>query len=307
MVSVPRVVVVTRPTDYEALVARHGTREQARFFLKTRGQSLEEVEERHHLFEAARVVVSRAIPARWRRSAVTRSDLSRFVFEERDLVIALGPDGLVANVAKYLRGQPVIGVNPDPARYDGLLVRHPPAAARDALAAAAAGRAAFQERTMAEAVLDDGQRLLALNEVFVGHLTHQSARYRIEWRGREERHSSSGLLVATGTGATGWARSIHRQRRAVPELPAAEERRLAFFVREPFPTRVTGTDLEAGLVAEGEAICLVSEMNEGGTVFGDGIEDDRLPFPWGQRLRVGVARERLRLLSFPLTPSRLPP
>lgn len=41
-----------------------------------------------------------------------RGDLDRFLFEPDDIVLALGQDGLVANVAKYLDGQPVIGSNP---------------------------------------------------------------------------------------------------------------------------------------------------------------------------------------------------
>jgi NAD kinase len=73
---------------------------------------------------------------------------------------------------------------------------------------------------MAHARLDDGQQLLALNEIFVGHRTHQSARYRIRPADeQEERHSSSGVIVSTGTGATGWARSI--QRSAQTGLPPA--------------------------------------------------------------------------------------
>ena len=296
MGHVPRVVLVTRPTDYEALIARHGTREQARFFLETRGQAIEEVEERHRRFEAARAAVSRAIPLRWRRSLADRGDLSRFVFEPADVVVALGPDGLVANVAKYLSGQPVVGVNPDPERYDGILVPHAPHSAAGLLAAAAAGECRTHDRTMVEATLDDGQRLLALNEVFVGHVTHQSARYRIRCRSGRERHSSSGLIVATGTGATGWARSIHLQRRLETALPAPTDRRLAFFVREPFPSVGTGVAVQDGLLAEGDALEITSEMNEGGTLFGDGIEDDRIAFAWGMRARIGIAKERLRLV-----------
>ena len=296
MGHVPRVVLVTRATDYESLLARHGTREQARFFLETRGQHIDEVEERHRRFEGALLRVSQAIPMRWRRSRVDRADLSRFVFEPEDVIVAVGPDGLVANAAKYLSGQRVVGVNPDPGRYDGILVPHPADAAEALMHAAVDGRASTQDRTMVEAVLDDGQRLLALNEVFVGHVTHQSARYRIRCGERCERQSSSGLIVATGTGATGWARSIHLQRGLELALPAAADRRLAFFVREPFPSVATGTAVGEGSLAEGDALEITSEMNEGGTLFGDGIEDDRIAFGWGMRVRISVAAERLRLV-----------
>ena len=78
---------------------------------------------------------------------------------------------------------------------------------------------------MAAARLDDGQELLALNEVFVGHASHQSARYTLALGERAERQSSSGLIVATGTGATGWAASIHRERHSGLALPAPEDDR----------------------------------------------------------------------------------
>ena len=86
-------------------------------------------------------------------------------------MLALGQDGLVANVAKYLDGQPVIGLNPEPERFPGVLVSHPPEAVGDLCADLVAGRAGFEQRTMVRARLDDGQALLALNEIFVGHRT----------------------------------------------------------------------------------------------------------------------------------------
>jgi hypothetical protein len=289
-------VVVTRPTEYEALLARHGTREQARFFLEQRGRSLADVEARHARREEALQAVSRGVPLRWRRSRIDRADLDRFVFGPEDVVVVVGQDGLVANVAKYLTGQPVLGVNPDRDLFDGTLVRHEAKAAADLLAATVAHRCQIEPRTMVEAHLDDGQRLLALNEVFVGHRTHQSARYRLSVREVEETQSSSGLIVATGTGATGWARSIARQKPRPLQLPRPTEDSLVFFVREPFPSRATGTSIEEGLLSRSERLLVASEMNELGTVFGDGIEDDRLEFYWGMRLTVGVAETRLNLV-----------
>ncbi len=292
----PRVVVVTRPTEYEALVARHGTREQARHFLLQRGRGVDEIVERQHRRNAALETVLGAIPLRWRRARVDRSDLSRFVFGPEDVVVVVGQDGLVANVAKYLGGQAVIGVNPDPSAYDGVLAAHPAEAARDLLPIAASGRAKVEARTMVEARLDDGQRLLALNEVFVGHRGHQSARYRITHGGREEAHSSSGVIVATGTGSTGWARSIARQRAEIAWMPTPSDRRLVYFVREPFPSVSTSTSLEAGTLDEHTALSLRSEMDDDGTIFGDGIEGDRLEFGFGVRVEVAVAPQRLHLV-----------
>ena len=292
----PRCVLVQRPTEYDELLARHGTREQLRFFLQERGRTLEELGERHERHAAALRGVLGAIPHDWRRATVGRAELDRFLFAADDVVVVLGQDGLVANAAKYLAGQPVIGLNPEPERWPGVLVPHPPAAAADLLHDVAAGRASVEARTMVEARLDDGQRLLALNEVFLGHVSHQSARYALEVGGDRERQSSSGVIVATGTGATGWAASIARERRSQLALPRPADPALAFFVREAWPSAATGTGLTEGLLGDGTTLRLQSEMGEGGVVFGDGIEADRLPLDWGRRVVVGAASERLNLV-----------
>jgi hypothetical protein len=295
--SVPRIVVVARSTEYTALLARHGTREQARFFLQSRGRSIDEIEARDAAQAGALVAITSAIPADWRRARVERSDLDRFLFEPGDIVVTVGPSGLVANVAKYLDGQPVIGVNPDPARDGALLARHLPTDAGELIRAAGAGRALTDERTMVEAVLDDGQRVLALNEVFLGHRSHQSARYLIRCPGGSEHQSSSGIVVTTGTGATGWGRSISLERHTSLRLPLPDESRLCFFVREAWPSPTFGVSVTEGVLDAGERLEIVSELDEGGVIFGDGIESDRVDFGWGVQATIRVARERLRLVG----------
>jgi len=293
----PRVVLVTRRTDYEALLERHGTRGQAAFFLQTRGQQIEALEAVHREIQGALAIIRRAIPEPWRFQQVDRGDLDRFLFEPDDLVVALGQDGLVANVAKYLSGQPVIGVNPLPGQYDGVLVPHAPRDIEELLQLTAAGGMPLERRTMVAAEIDDGQRLLALNEVFIGHESHQSARYLLSVGTVAERQSSSGLIVATGTGATGWARSIHQATRSTLALPAATEAALVFFVREAFPSIATGTGVTEGLLEGDGALQLTAEMNSGGVIFGDGIEADRIELRWGQRVSVQRADTSLNLVT----------
>lgn len=295
--NTPRAVFVSRETDYEQLLARHATREQARFFLDTRGQRLEDVEQRHNAFYATLRNLRGSLPETWRQTSVRRVDLDRFLFAPEDVIVAVGQDGLVANVAKYLDGQPVIGVNPAPDLYDGVLVRIAPSQFAHLVHASAAGRAQAEQRTMVEAVLDTGERLLSLNEIFVGHHSHQSARYRIEVADAAENQSSSGMIVASGTGSTGWARSIMAATSDAVTLDP-EERAVAFFVREPFPSIATGTSLRFGKLT-GAALAVVSRMNEGGVVFADGIEQDFLVFDWGRRVTIGPATRTLCLVVGP--------
>ncbi|WP_369431932.1 hypothetical protein [Glycomyces amatae] len=292
----PRVVVVSRRSELDELLVRHGTRAAADHFLRQRGRDLDEVAARHEALEAALTAVDAAVPADWRRGRVDREDLPRFLFGPEDLVVAVGQDGLVANLAKYLDGQPVIGVDPEPGRGLGVLIRFRADSVGAALRAAAAETAAVRRLTMVSARLDDGQELAGLNEVYAGHSGHQSARYRlVAADGRGERQSSSGVLVGTGTGATGWTASIAAERHRGEALPDPEERSLSWFVREAWPSPATGTDLTAGRLQAGERLRLVCE-SERLVVFADGVESDHLTVTWGQQITIGLADRRLRLV-----------
>ncbi|MGW0599094.1 hypothetical protein ACWD11_18355 [Streptomyces sp. NPDC002776] len=291
----PRAVLVHRTTEYEELVARHGTHGQAAYFLRSRGRDIEEIAARHRRTRRALAEVAAAIPLTWRQARVERADVDRFLFAPQDVVVVVGQDGLVANVAKYLSGQPVIGIDAEPGRNPGVLVRHRPGDAAKLLASA--GTSAVDELTMVEAVADDTQRLVALNEIYLGAAGHQTARYRLGLEddgGVVEAQASSGVLIGTGTGATGWLRSVWQDWGGRLRLPSPAEERLVWFVREAWPSPATGTSLVAGELA-GPARLTLTVESERLVAFGDGMETDALELTWGQSVRIGVCRERLRL------------
>jgi hypothetical protein len=286
------------------------------------GAALVELEETHQLFVDALATVQRAIPAEQRQVRIERDTLDRFVFEPGDLVVIVGQDGLVPNAAKYLSGQLAVGFNPDPLRYEGVLCPNDPAHAEQVFqwmehaahdihsreqqlqgqstpmqpVPLTHGGYTLQQRTMALATREDGQRLLALNEVFVGHQSHQSARYLLNAGEHHERQSSSGIICSTGTGSTGWGRSLARQLDIEAELPAPEESRLIWFVREPWPSVATGAKLRYGSLTAAAQLTLRSELGEGGVVFADGIEGGRLDFLEGETVTLGIAPQRLNLV-----------
>jgi len=292
----PRAVLVHRRTELEELLARHGTRGQAAFYLRTRGRRIEDLEDRHSRQAAAMVAVSSGIPADWRRGLVERADLPRFLFGPDDIVVAVVQDGLVANLAKYLDGQLIIGIDPEPGRNPGVLVRHQPGACAGLLALAVHGGARAERLTMVTAETDDGQRLTGLNEIYLGQPTHQTARYTLRLPdGRAEAQASSGLIVSTGTGATGWCRSAWLERKSRLALPAPEEGRLAWFVREAWPSPSTGTACTEGILSAGEEMEVTAESDQL-VLFGDGVEADTIPLTWGQTARLRLADRSLRLL-----------
>jgi hypothetical protein len=297
MALVPRVVLVTRKSIWRVLLEQHGTEGQARFVLSERAEDPELLVAAHAQVERAIREVQSAIPLSWRRARLDRSDLDRFLFEPEDVVVVVGQDGLVANVAKYLDGQLVIGVDGAPGVNAGVLVRHDAETGGQLLQVAGEGKASgVESRALVQATLSDGQVLRGLNEVFIGHRSHQSARYLLDDGRSQEHQSSSGVLVATGTGSTGWASSLHRGRAGAVALPSPAEARLAWFVREAWSSPRTGCGLTDGQLLEGESLRLTSELESGGVVFADGIEADHLRFDRGQTVTVCAASQRLNLM-----------
>ncbi|MFT6396684.1 MAG: hypothetical protein ACJAYU_001427 [Bradymonadia bacterium] len=285
--------MVRRRTEYESLLMEHGTPQMAEFRLEQRGVSVKEVEQ-HHLavLQAAELVLGR-VPTTWRKTWVLREDLDRFRFDPEDLIVAVGLDGLVPNVAKYLTGQSVIGVNP--LGWAQRMMHFVP----EEIAGLYSNKTLpLERRTMVRAELDDGRSILALNEVFCGHRSHQSAKYDLKYDVETEYQSSSGLIVTTGTGATGWASSIAKASGLkAGALPAPTDPSIYFMVREAWASSFTGSGLTTGSVGAARGLVVTSKMQEGGLLFGDGIESDALKFEWGQRVQFSVAERTLNLVT----------
>ncbi|MCL2317160.1 MAG: hypothetical protein FWC46_08780 [Actinomycetia bacterium] len=286
-----RAVIVHRRTELDALMDRHVTRGQVEFFLASRGRTLADVQARHDRVTQTRRAVVAGVGDDWVVGQVERSDLASYLFAPEDTIVVVGSDGLVANVAKYLAGQLVIGIDPSPEENPGVLVRHGVTAGLSLLRDPS--RANVAELTMVAATTDDGARLTALNEIYVGHETHQSARYVLRVPEGEERQSSSGVIVGSGAGATGWCASLAHDR-GLAGLPALTETALAWFVREAWPSPLTGVSLTSGRLDPGATIGLRVESDEL-VVFGDGIESDRLRVSWGQVVTVAPSAVPLRL------------
>lgn len=290
-----KLVLVTRRTRLEELVARHHTVAQARFYVEHLGADFGDYQREHERYAAAKAASLAALEHHGRYQVIDRGFLPNFLFAPDDVVLALGQDGLVANTMKYLDGQPLVGLNPDPARYDGVLLPFEARELRALLPDLLGDHRPVRKVTMAQATLTDRQVLYAVNDLFIGPKSHTSARYEIRHGKRAELQSSSGIIVSTGLGSTAWMRSIVTGSAAIAgkqldyrPLPWDADR-LQFAVREPFPSKTSGAGLVFGEIARGQALSLRSLMPENGVIFSDGIEADFLEFNAGTEAKVAVA------------------
>jgi hypothetical protein len=329
------IVVVTRETRLEGLKARWGTKSQAKFLLaqaharedllreevdalvadkvNVRARKLAQEDADFDLYQGEDELYQDTL-ARLARDLdfglpvklIDRSFVPNFDFWTAALVVVVGQDGLVANVAKYVSDLPIVAINPDPSQYDGILLPYQVADARRVVGRVLDGKYRARKVTLAECQLNDGQKMLAFNDFFLGCATHTSARYTLEFQGQSEPQSSSGVLVSTGAGSTGWLSSVFNMAAGINRLLGGgaeagvqlpwEDRRLVWAVREPFASKHSRATLVAGILAEGDQLVLESLMPTSGVIFSDGIESDFLSFNTGVIARIAASKQSARLV-----------
>jgi len=299
-----KIVLITRATRLEELVARFNTLGQAKFYVESRGADFAEYEIEHNKYKSALAETEKQLLALGRVQIVDRGFIPNFVFGPDDTVVVIGQDGLVVNTLKYLKEQAVIGVNPDPERWDGILL---PFRAQDVtriVVEVFARKRKYKEITMAKAALNNGQAIFGVNDLFIGPKSHTSIRYQIEIGAAVEQHSSSGIIVSTGLGSTGWFKSIVAGAMGIgkvisksfnPDIPknfAWDAKYLYYTVREPFPSKTSMATIVFGKITEKEPMKLISKMPENGVIFSDGIEADYLDFNSGTQAVIGIAEKK---------------
>ena len=117
-----KIVLIVRPTRLDDLVARFNTVQQAQFYVEHLGADFADYLAEHRRYREASATAETVLRGLGRVQRLDRRFLPNFVFGAEDSVVVLGQDGLVANTLKYLDGQRVVGVNPDPGRWDGVLL-----------------------------------------------------------------------------------------------------------------------------------------------------------------------------------------
>lgn len=321
-----KMVLVTRPTRLAELVIRFNTVSQARFYVEHQGADFSDYLREDETYHRALTAVQMALAQIGRVQVVDRGFLPNFVFAPEDTVVTLGQDGLVANTLKYLNGQPVVGVNPDPERWDGRLLPFRVDDLPKIMPEVVSRKRRTRSVTMAKAALNNGQTLYGVNDLFIGPKTHTSARYLIRSGDASETQSSSGVIVSTGMGSTGWLKSLLTGAAAITQSAGSTLTRRAtgdlfdgpvdksksnakarlnvktefawdanylfYTVREPFPTKTTGASLVFGRVTVEKPLILESRMPENGVIFSDGIEKDFLDFNSGTQAVIGMAERK---------------
>lgn len=249
--------MVTRRTRLEELVARFNTLPQAKFYIEHMGLNFRDYEDEHEVFSGVARQLLRDLEGLGRRVQRPRLDVSPRLplrpGRRGGRPRSRRPGGEHRQVPERSGDHQR---QPRPAaQIDGVLLPF----ARQAVAAVARllDRAAVTEITMAEATLNDGQRLLAFND-FVGQRTHVSARCWpdlagadggaiVERRAGFDRRGLDRLVEFDAEHRAGGLRSAARRWSSAGAEPLRlgwDDPRLALVVREPFRSRSSSVEAD---------------------------------------------------------------
>jgi NAD kinase len=306
-----KIVLIVRKTRLDELVARFNTEEQARFYVEHLGADFSDYKREHEKYKASVQDAQRLLSRLGRLQTLDREFITNFIFGQSDTVVVLGQDGLVANVLKYLNGQSVVGINPDPERWEGVLLPFSVPDLPKIIPEVFSESRSIRNVTMAKVELNNGQTLYGVNDLFIGPKSHTSARYVLQIGDHSETHSSSGIIVSTGLGSTGWFRSILAGATGIAsrlsgKKPQEKQQQgsfewdanyLYFSVREPWPSKTSSAETTFGKITQKKPLRLISQMPENGVIFSDGIENDFIEFNSGTLALITVAEKQGHLVT----------
>lgn len=305
-----KIILVTRKTRLDGLIKRFNTISQAQFYIEHFGDDFEDYQHEHRIYYRNLKACTIALSRLGRLQVLDRSFLPNYSFGKDDIIVVLGQDGLVANTIKYLNQNPIIGINPDPSRWDGILLPFKSIDLMTVIPEVILNQRPFREITIAELKLNTGESMYAVNDFFIGPKTHTSARYVIETSECREEQSSSGIIVSTGLGSTGWFKSLITGAVGMSNEISGknikvnatqnfkwESQYLYFTVREPFPSTNSSAEIVFGKITRDQSLKLISRMPGHGVIFSDGIESDFIEFNSGTEATIFVSKKRGRIVQ----------
>ena len=327
-----KIILVTRETRLAGLQKRFSTRSQAKFYVQRSLTSemvrqaaaagaqpmsepllreavereFHEYEEEQQLYDDALVRVRGDVEDLGPKvQIVERGFLPNFVFGPNDIVVTIGQDGLVANVAKYALKLPIVAVNPDPKRIDGVLL---PFGVNGAECRAAGSRWGSHNAIGHDGRSDSPgrpadsrvQRSVHRRTIAcLGPIPHPVGRQEraavFQRRDHLHRRGSTGWLSSVFNMSAGLAK-LNRGVGSTPVRMKWEDPRLMFVVREPFVSKHSGASIVAGMIEPRHELIIESLMSSGGVIFSDGVEADFLQFNSGVVARVRAAAEHALLV-----------
>ena len=230
------ILVVYKKSAFELYSASPD--EKTREFMAQNSKDVKRMKRSHEAQKKTLDVITTELERRnIKYEAIYRADLEDI---DRELVIVVGGDGTVLEVSHYVKNTPILGVNSDPGLSIGFFCCYN----KDTIPQALENIDDQPRTTLSrlELVLN-GQHLpeLVLNDVLVAHANPAAtSRYKVKANGKEKKYISSGVLVCTPVGSTGW---MYQEGGEVMNLSATNLQFINRGVRDAQPQFTDGLEI----------------------------------------------------------------
>lgn len=261
------------------------------------GMDIEKIKESHEKQLQSLKEIQKALPL---ATVVVGEFLTKKIVRKYQAVVSLGGDNLFLYAASFLINKPIIGINSDPSRSEGAILNFTPKNFSQLVPKLAQGTYKIEPWVRLKTTVNSKTLpCLAVGEVFIGAKERLiTSRYSLEFDGKEEEHKDSGLLIATGTGSTGWYRSAASccHQKAAKFSKSTPEAR--FISTETYYGSLTGRKLAQGTILPGQKIKITWFAHGKGVVSLDYSPQGRLHYlNRGAQVTVEIADQPLLVIT----------
>ncbi|MDH4127467.1 MAG: hypothetical protein OEV44_01850 [Spirochaetota bacterium] len=217
-------------------------------------------------------------------------ELNKELTENKELIISIGGDEhFKYAIHNSLSGKLVLNVRSDNLKSEGALSSCNRFNLEEMIDQIKSDSYMTEEWVRLEAELNNKPIESAIDTIYVGEKNAtRMSRYHLYYKDQTEEQKSSGILIVTGAGSTGWFSSAGGN----PFPRDANTGR--FLIREIYHGTKSGNTLRKGEFNHSEHIKIISLMDEEGIVEIDSIKE--YPFKRGNQLKVKVSNEYLRVI-----------
>jgi NAD kinase len=206
-----------------------------------------------------------------------------------DLVMVVGGDNSFTKVSHYVSSTPMLGINSDPLRSAGCMLRWSMYGEEDVIKFSEMldlHKYSVEEWPRLETILDGQLITLATSEYYFGErFRNKMSRHVLVFGSHEEEQKCSGVVVATGSGSTGWFGSASSMSEWEPSVKSAK-----FVITEPYSFNT----IRSGIIEPGKQLVLRSLNDNDGLVSVDSWQE--FPFPRGSEARIFIGENPLNIL-----------
>jgi len=266
----PKILIVTKQSKYEYEIEKFKlTDEELKEKYKHEHANLNAILSSHEAQINSRTKIKELLPY---AEMIPMNKLKETT--SYSLIISFGGDNSFTYTSHYAGDTPIIGINSDPLRSVGALCMWSSKDLEETIETILKEEYEIENWTRLKTTINDEKITSATSEYYFGEKQRKDmSRNTIEYRGKEYEQKSSGIIIATGAGSTGWYNSANRFLFPEGNTFTKTEKKAVFINTEPYAyTRKIG-ELYAGEIREGEKLIIHSLNDEGGTVSCDSWEE----------------------------------